>query len=207
MPSSTARVIGNDLTLATGGKVKNCTAAAASGEVMEYDQVRTMVATGATDNKLLRADGTQGHTVQGSAVSIDDSGRASNSGNALVDVGAGTSDVNRTVTGGGANNTFDVPIPDDSCVRAIVESWVLINGKYEHLISEVLCRRISAGTVVVHDVTRNTYTPDPSGGVIDSTYHAFAASTSNLRLTRKAHGSLDGIWSTHVWLTSTTKPQ
>lgn len=129
-----------------------------------------------------------------------------NLGNESYDVGASVADVNRTVTGGGADNTFDIAIPDNSCVTAEVDSWVLINSKYEHLISEVLCRRISGGNVVLHEVIRNTYTPDPAGGVIDGSYHAFGISTTNLRLTRKAHPTNTGIWTTHVRLKSATKP-
>jgi len=168
---------------------------------------------GATDNALVRFDLATGKLVQDGIITETDAGVLANTtagttgaGNANFALGASVADVNRSVPGGGADNTFDIPIPDDSCVTAEVDSWVLINSKYEHIISEVLCRRISGGNVVYHDTIRNTYTPDPAGGVIDATYHSFAASTTNLRLTRKAHGSQTGIWTTHVRLKSATKP-
>jgi hypothetical protein len=128
-------------------------------------------------------------------------------GNAVSALGATYADAARAVTHGGADNTFDVAIPDNSCVRAVVESWVLMNSAYDHFISEVLMKRISGGNVVVIDTTRHTYSADPNAtSGLDASYETFAASTTNLRITRKAHASNDGTWTTHVWLTSTTKP-
>lgn len=74
MSDGTVKNTGNDLIMPAGGKIKTLTAGSASGEAVEYDQLNTAVATGSTDNRVLRADGTGGHKTQNSPVSISDAG-------------------------------------------------------------------------------------------------------------------------------------
>lgn len=80
----TADLAAKQATLVSGTNIKtvNSTSLLGSGDV----SVGTIGgSTGATDNRVVRVDGTGGSTIQGSAVTIDDSGNVSGVGSLTVD--------------------------------------------------------------------------------------------------------------------------
>jgi len=208
MSSSTARVIGNDLTLATGGKVKNCTAGSAAGEVMEYDQVRTMVATGATDNLLLRADGTGGHLMQpcvsvgcsDTGVLTGTSGGAQGAGTMTAPLGATSADANVTTGAGGADDTFDFALTDNVNyeLKIITVAKDQTTGKRFMRTSRVLCYAASgASNMFSQDAPVESLWDADAGSLFTAASGAITKTGASIRVTHKAVANAVK-WSTHV---------
>lgn len=106
--------------------------------------------TGATDNAILRADGTGGATVQNSAVSIDDSGNITGAG--TIDVGNADTTISRSSAGVIAVEGVTVALNSTSATHTA--GTIELGAATDTTIS-----RASAGVIAVEGVNLTPHVP------------------------------------------------
>lgn len=227
MSDGTWKNTGNDLIGPSGGKVTGMTAGTATGHAVEYDQVRTMVATGGTANRLLRASGTGGHTTQNSALGCTDGGiltgataGAQGATTTTSSLGSASgSAVDQDIAAASSDFTADLPIAASTTVDVRVQIVIVDSGdsdKKRRIRGRLLVERGPSGSPAIiggpfgdspdewlhtDDATSIYVADDPV-----TLYGAPSISGNNLRITIADHATHAQIASVDFYTTVTAIP-
>lgn len=217
MSDGTWKNTANDLVAPNGGKVKNITAGAATGEAVEHDQFTTAVATGGTANRLIKAGDTSGNKTAGAtALGEDSSGRltgssagALGSGAAVSPLGAGFADENVAIGAAGATHNSDIPIPTTVGVVYWLDILSIIVETADTTKKAVRTTRLlvdrGASAPSLSETLQDTFTPLGGTSLLNG-QTTFSVSGQNLRVATASNASVACKVNVYAWLRSGPYP-